>query len=171
MYDFHFTPKTEEQLADTLEEGDGTYEVNKTERKEKDGFVMIVLTLKVWDKNGQSMFITDYMKLDPNSNFCMRKIRHFCYSCGLNQEWDKGRFSASDCANRTGKLIIKTQKDRAYLDKETGETKIYPAKSVVSDYIIDTTDLQDAVNTLQQRRAMQNGNDLPPISAYSDAPV
>lgn len=172
MYDFHFTPKTEEELTDLLEEGEGTYEVMKSERGEKDSFVMIILFLKIWDKNGQQAFIKDYMKLDPNSNFCMRKIRHFCYSCGLKDEWDKGRFSASDCENKSGKLMIKTQKEKTFRDEKTGEYKTYPAKSVVNDYIMDNSDLQKSVNQLQQRRNQHNrNNDLPPVDAYGDIPL
>jgi hypothetical protein len=165
MYDFHFTPKNEEELSDLLEEGEGTYQVIKAERKEKDGFVMIVLTLKVWDKHGQFIQMTDYMKLDPGSNFCMRKVRHFCYSCGLNNEWDKGRFSAADCMNKSGKLVIATQKE------STKDGKTHPAKSVVRDYSMDTANLQGAVNILQKRRETQNGRDLPPVTAYDDIPV
>lgn len=172
MYDFHFTPKSEEELTDLLTEGEGTYEVASAERGEKAGFVMIILNLKVWDKNGQQAFIKDYMKLDPNSNFCMRKIRHFCYSCGLKEEWDKGRFSASDCPGRGGKLFIKTQNERKVKDPVTGLEKTYPAKSVVNDYIIDTSDLNNAVSQLQQRRASQPvRDDLPPVDAYDNIPL
>lgn len=168
MYDFHFSPKSEQELTDLLEEGPGTYEVTKAEPKEKDNCLMLVLTLNVWDKNGQQTYITDFLKFDTTSNFCMRKIRHFCYSTNMQKEWEAGHFSAADCVGRGGKLMIGTQKE-----KKTDDGKVYPPKSIVRDYIIDDSDLKGAVNQLQQRRnaVNQNRDDLPPVDAYGDIPL
>jgi hypothetical protein len=125
MQDFNFEPKAEDELVDLLEEGDGNYEVASAEAKtSKNGNPMIVLALKVWDKNGDQKFVYDYLILN-GSKYSMRKIRHFCYSNGMEDFYNAGKFSASDCVDRTGKCVIGIQIDK------TGQ---YAPKNVINDY-------------------------------------
>lgn len=110
MYDFNFEPKTEEELTDLLEEGDGNYEVTSAEAQtSKNGNAMIKLSLKAWDKKGDQKFIYDYLILN-GSKFSMRKIRSFCYSNGMEEFYNSGKFSAPDCVGRAGKCVIGIEK-------------------------------------------------------------
>jgi hypothetical protein len=119
MHDFNFEPKTEDELTDLLEEGEGNYEVISAEAgTSKAGNPQIKLSLKAWDKNGEQKFIYDYLVLN-GSKFSMRKIKHFCESSGMEEFYKAGKFSAPDCLNRTGKCIIGKQHDDGYLPKNT----------------------------------------------------
>lgn len=161
MYDLTFIPKKEEELIDLLAEGDGDFEVISAERTEsKNGNPMIKMSLKVWDKNGEHKFIYDYLML-TDKKYSLRRIRHFCYSCGLGELYECGKINASDCVGKAGKLKIGIQKDK------NGQ---YCDKNIVTDYITDTSDLKDAVSVLNHRRNNQFA-DLPPVDAYDDIPV
>lgn len=166
MSDFSFTPKTEEELIDLLEVGDGDFEITKAERREKDGYPMFVLNLKVFDKNGKDGYMTDYLKLDTESNYCMRKIRHLCYSCGLGDLWERGKFDAADFLGKTGKLIIGLKKAGQGKDG-----KWYAESRNVRDYV-NLEGMEDSMEQLKQRQAMRaTDNNTPPVSAYDDIPV
>jgi hypothetical protein len=122
----NFEPKPENELIDLLEVGDGDFEVLEAAEKhsKSNGNPMIELKLKVWDSKGHEGIIFDYLML-TNSNFSLRKIRHFCYSCGLAYLYDQGSLSAGDCVGKAGKLKIDFQKgNNGYSDK-----------NVVKDYI------------------------------------
>ncbi len=122
----NFEPKPENDLIDLLEVGDGDFEVMEAVEKhsKSNGNPMIELKLKVWDAKGQEGIIFDYLML-TGSNFSLRKIRHFCYSCGLETHYEQGSLSASNCAGKAGKLKIDFQKgNNGYADK-----------NVVKDYI------------------------------------
>jgi hypothetical protein len=123
----NFEPKEENDLIDLLEVGDGDFEVIEAVEKhsKSNGNPMIELKLKVWDSKGQEGIIFDYLML-TGSNFSLRKIRHFCYSCGLEALYDQGSLSASDCDGKAGKLKIDFQKG----------TNGYQDKNTVKDYIV-----------------------------------
>lgn len=127
MYDLQFEPKKEEELTDLLEKGEGNYEVIDATRKDSksNGNPMIELKLKVWDKAGNQGFIYDYLMLTA-SKFSMRKIRHFCYSCGLENMYDSGKLNATDCIGKSGKLTI------GFKEAEGS----YHAKNTVADYTV-----------------------------------
>lgn len=128
MYDLQFTPKKEEELIDLLEIGECDYQVYAAERKESksSGLPMIELRMKIWDKNGQEGIVFDYLMLNDNK-FSLRKIRHFCYSNGLEDFYENGKLNAFDCLNKSGKCKIGIQKDKM------GQ---YPDKNVIADYLL-----------------------------------
>jgi hypothetical protein len=113
-------------------------------------------------------YITDYLKVDQKSNFCMRKIRHALYSCGCGDFWEKGKWNAADFDNKTGYLLLGIQKEGIGKDG-----KFYPARNNVKDYLKDDTDLKDGIKILEERRnsVNQSGSDLPPVDAYDDIPL
>lgn len=129
-----FTPKTEEELVDTLEIGEANFEVYEAAHKDSksSGLPMIELKMKVWDKNGTQGIVYDYLMLN-DSKFFLRKIRHFCFSAGLEEFYNAGRLHAHDCVGKQGKCTIGIQKDK------TGK---YPDKNVVNDYLYNKTDSQ-----------------------------
>lgn len=126
MYDLQFEPKKEEELITLLTVGIGDFKVLKAEAKEsKTGNPMIELVLKVWDSTGQESNIFDYLILNGH-NLSLKKIRHFCYSVGLESSYEEGKLNASQCIEKCGKLQIGIQKDK------NGQ---YPDKNCVQDYI------------------------------------
>lgn len=129
MQHFTFDPKNEHELVDLLQEGEGDYEVLNAEEQisKTSGNPMIKLTLKVWDKAGEHQNIFDYLILNPNK-YSLRKIRHFCYSNGMQDFYESGKLSSADCIGKTGKCTIKTDYDAA------GK---YAPKSVIADYTIN----------------------------------
>jgi hypothetical protein len=129
MSDLQFAPKPESELIDLLETGEGNYEVIEAIKKysKSTGNPMIELKLHVWDSKGQEGTLFDYLML-TGSNFSLRKIRHFCYSCGLGHLYEKGSLAAMDCVGKAGKLKIDFQKgNNGYQDK-----------NVVKDYIAES---------------------------------
>ncbi len=126
MPDLKFTPRKDEELSNLLEEGEGQFEVIKAIKKEsKSGNPMISLVLKCWDAKGNQGNIFEYLILNDNV-FSMRKIKHFCYSVGLEQKYESGELNAYECENKSGNLIIGIQKDK------TGK---YPDKNSVYDFL------------------------------------
>jgi hypothetical protein len=97
----------------------------------------------------------------------MRKIRHFCYSCGMGELWEAGKFSANDCVGKVGKLAIGIQAEGVGKDG-----KFYPQKNNVRDYI-NLEGMEGALEQLKERQAIrsQNRQDLPPADAYDDIPM
>ncbi len=129
MSDLQFEPKKEDELIDLLEVGEGNYEVVEATKKfsRSTSNPMIELKIKVWDQSGQEGILFDYLMLTA-SNFSLRKIRHFCYSCGIGDLYEKGSLSAIDCFGKQGKLKIDFQKG----------TNGYQDKNVVKDYLVST---------------------------------
>lgn len=126
MADLQFTPKKEEELSMLLKEGQGTFEVMQaTHEISKSGNPMIKLLLKCWDCTGSQANIFEYLILNDNV-FSHRKIRHFCYSVGLETQYENGSLNASDCEHKFGDLIIGIQKDKS---------GTYPDKNCVIDFL------------------------------------
>lgn len=136
MYDLQFEPKNEDELHDYLEVGTGNFEVLKATRKDakSTGNPMIELVLKVWDKNGEQGLIYDNLML-TGTKFALKHIRHFCYSCGLENFYNAGKLNATDCVGKTGKLKIGFRPESISKDRTT----TYRAKNIVEDYIISAS--------------------------------
>lgn len=123
-----FPPTPENELIDLLLVGDGNYEVLEAAEKmsKSSNNPMIELKMRVWDSEGHDSILFDYLMLTA-SKFSLRKIRHFCYSCGIGNLYEQGALSAQDCIGKQGKLKIDFKKgDNGYQDK-----------NVVKDYIVD----------------------------------
>jgi hypothetical protein len=142
-----FAPKTDTELQDLerveqesrlLEEGAGTFEVLTSSFKKSDsGNPMIILDLKVWDKSGKEAFVRDFLL--TSSARMEFKIKHFCYGTGLKAAYDEGKLSVQDCAGKTGKCEIMTQKPQ----RKKGTDEFYPAKSVIRDYFVSENSQSD----------------------------
>lgn len=119
---FSFTTCSEEELYDTMPEGEYPFYVQSAQNAySRSGNPMMKLTLKIYDHNNRERIITDYL-LDA-----MRfKIKHFCDATGLQEKWEAGTFNTDDCINKSGKCIIKIDID------ETGK---YQPKNSVRDYV------------------------------------
>ena len=125
MSHFTFQPKTERELVDLLDAGDGDFEIiDAKDRESKKGSPMIELKLNVFDANGKSKHVYDYLVLTEH-NLCQRKIRNCCYAVGLDKQYESGSLSSVDFAGKKGKLTIDID------DKDPA----YPPKNIIRDYI------------------------------------
>lgn len=151
-----YTPKSEEQLAleGLLPEGDYDYEVVETSDKpSKSGNFMITLKLNVFDAEGGSRVLTDYIV--PNSNYGERKLRHAADASNIIDIYDSGALVHTDFLNRTGKLKLKIQDGTAeypmpknsvfdYIKREdVGTTSI--AKESIATGAMTKNDLNDEI--------------------------
>ena len=120
-----FTPKTEKEIIEAGLWPDGEYAfeiIDAEERRSKAGNEMIVLKIKVYNDDGASVFVDDYL-LEAMAF----KLRHAAECCGLLPEYEAGNLNASHFEWQKGRLKLKTQKskDDAYADR-----------NVVADYIV-----------------------------------
>ena len=120
---FNFAPKSDQELLDLLKDGEAQYiVVGAKVSTSQSGNEMLTLDLKVMDSTGKEKEIKDFLVESESMRW---KIKNFCYSCGLENQYDHGRITINDLKERTGKLIIKT----------TPATGKYRAKSSVDRYI------------------------------------
>jgi hypothetical protein len=118
-----FTPKTEDQLREESLMPAGTYDfevVEASNEKSKKGNDMIKVKLQLWDRNGDTRFLYDYLM-----EAMMFKLLHFCEATGLSQMFQAGNLSAENCLGRTGKVKIKVG------EAQNG----YAPKNEVKDYV------------------------------------
>lgn len=125
------TPRTEEEIRTMMIWPDGEYSfeiLNADEKISKSsGKDMLEILFKVYNNDGKSKLITDYLldNDDPRMSF---KLRHLCNCVGLLESYNKGQLEAIQFIGKSGKAILKTQKDKF------GN---YPDKNVIKDYIVE----------------------------------
>ena len=115
------TPKTEDELTGLLDDGEYDFEVLDAEdTKSKKGNEMIALQLKVFDGNGGSRLVWDYLLESVGY-----KVRHIADATGLIRSYEAGALMATDLEGKCGRVKIGTQAAQGG----------YQAKNVVKDYI------------------------------------
>ncbi len=127
-----FSPLTEEQLINAelgVKEGIVNFLVKHAshEISKKSGNKMIKLQLIVTDDNGTQTMIWDYL-LD-SSPFMLRKLKHFCESCGLDNSYQSGLLKAMDCINKRGKCEVELE------TVPDGTSSEYKRKYKINDYL------------------------------------
>lgn len=134
----------EEAGNNLLAEGEAEFEVLSAEDQvSKTGNEMIKLHLKVWDCNGKQGTIFDYL-LEKG----VWRIEQFCESTLIPvAKFKSGELNAVDCSGKTGKLTIKTQKDKS------GQ---YPDKSSVSGYLPRKNSNESSKSNLGQTDTVSN---------------
>lgn len=118
------TPISEAEAADAglWKRGLYDFEVLKAdERISKNGNDMIEVNLKLYDPEGRSFRLFDYL---VSSEGMAYKVRHFASATGLLTQYEKGELRAVDCVGKTGRCQVTIQKAKDG----------YPAKNVVQDY-------------------------------------
>lgn len=131
---FSFNPLSDEQIhavqnRGLLEEGIYSFTVKAMEAQQsKSGNPMLKVRIGVLASEGDERNIIDYLL---SSEQMMFKLKHFCESIGLEDNYLKGNLSPSDCINRSGKVRIGVQKGGA---KEDG-SGFFPDKNSVKDYV------------------------------------
>lgn len=132
----NFTPRTEEELKKTLLLPEGEYDFEVTGAEDtvsKQGNAMIKLTLKVFAPDGNTTPVYDYLL-----EALEYKVKHFCDSVGLINEYQAGTLDADMCSNRMGRCFLKIDKDK------TGK---YDDKNMVKDYIGQAINAADIAST------------------------
>jgi hypothetical protein len=123
-----FTPKSDEQIANESEftpwrEGIYDFEVTAGEDQvSKAGNEMIKLTLKVYDEEGRSRTVFDYLL-----ESVAYKLKNAASACGVDHLYNGGTLEGSDFEGRTGKLKLGIRPARDG----------YQASNTVKDYVVD----------------------------------
>jgi hypothetical protein len=121
-----------------LPDGDYVFDVSKCQNTQsKNGNNMAKLTLTVWSKDATHVTVYDYLVF-TDSFLNRKKIKDFCLSVGLLDEYKKGEIP-SDLQGFSGKCKIGTQEG---MSRGEGDHKIfYSDKNIVIDYLLaDVTD-------------------------------
>ncbi len=122
----NFTPRTEEEIADSKLCKKGVYDfevLDACEKISKAGHPMIELKIRVSNGDGVARTLPDYL-LDE----VPEKLRHACAACGLLEKYETGVLSNDDFVGKQGKLRLGIERAR----------NGYPAKNVVADYLSDS---------------------------------
>ena len=119
-----FPPLDEREILNLLDVGTYEFYTFKAEdtTSKKSGRPMIKLILKVIDKNGEERTVTDYL-IDT----MLYKVKHYCDSVGLEEEYKSGNLNAALCEGRSGKVKI--------IIDEPEEDSAFNPKNAVKDYV------------------------------------
>lgn len=129
---YNFQPLTDEELdaINIVDEGVYNFEVVKSTKKvSKSGNNMAELELRFWDKEGVVKFVYDYLVFSTIA-LNIRKVKHFCDSVGLVEEYKQGNIP-EELTNRSGKLLLGIQEERP-----NPSGGVYPKKNTVVDYVL-----------------------------------
>lgn len=123
----HFTPMSEEeaaaQSADLWPDAIYDYEVrDASEETSAAGNAMTKMEVWIYNQAGSRRLLFDYLVASEKAAW---KIRSFCESCNLLEQYKTGALMVADIVGRTGRCQVVTQKaDGAY-----------PAKNVIRGYV------------------------------------
>ena len=119
-------PMSEKEIAEANLWPAGTYDyeiIEAEEQTSKAGNDMIALRVKLFNAQGSSIVVDDYLVDSPKAAY---KVRHCAEASSLLGEYEKGELLARDLTHRTGKCKVVVSKDR------NGQ---YPDKNQVADYL------------------------------------
>lgn len=140
MLNYDYNPLSEEEAMkarfNLLPDGDYPMIVEKsTGRMSGSGNAMAELNLKVYEKNGSSSYIKDYLLFTPSMIW---KMKHFCESASLQKEYEEKKFrpELAEGKNVIGRVRVQKGKEIPE-DKLNGKPpgSCYPDKNVVVDYV------------------------------------
>lgn len=130
---YNFIPMSDDEINSfgLIENGIYSFEVIKSTRKtSKSGNPMAEIQLNVWDKNGKSHIIYDYLVFSAIP-LNIKKVKHFCYATGLEEDYKNGHLP-EELERLCGKAQIGIR------DEQTNPNGgVYPKKNIVIDYIPD----------------------------------
>lgn len=112
-----FTPDSEEKLNEErlLPEGTYDFEVYKAlDAVSKKGNEMIRLTLRVFNRDGRTVLVDDYLM-----EAVKFKLIHFCKATGLYPRYESGELVAEDCVGRAGEVVLRIEKQDGYEPKNS----------------------------------------------------
>ncbi len=132
---YQFTPMNDEEIEKAnefpmLEDGIYNFEVIKSTKKtSRSGNPMAELQTRTWNKDGKEFLIYDFLVFS-NVGLCIKKVKHFCDTTGLQEEYKAGNMR-EDLVGLSGKFEIGTQDA---MPKPGGGS--YARKNIVIDYVM-----------------------------------
>lgn len=93
------------------------------EKLSKAGNDMIELLVKVYNAEGKSRTLFDYL---VSSEATAYKVRHFAAATGMLPQYEKGELRALDCVGKTGRCQMGIDKGK----------NGYPDRNNISDYAV-----------------------------------
>lgn len=120
---FNFHPKTDEEIERMHLLPDGTYRFtvrNAVEAVSKSGNPMVRIDIEIYGHDGGSILTSDYL---VSSDKMAWKIKHFCDTLGLLEQYQKGGLEAQNLIRLQGYAQVVTEKRSEY-----------PARNKVKDY-------------------------------------
>jgi hypothetical protein len=129
---FSFPSMSEEEIQALNMVEDGIYDfqvVKATQKVSKSGNQMIELQLVIWDKDGKEHIVFDYLVSIVSMVY---KIKHFCDTVGLDDEYKAGNFDVMQCEGKRGKAHIIVQ-----AGQPNPNGGMYADKNAVRDYVLD----------------------------------
>ena len=129
-----FTPKNEDELRPPVL-APGEYDAlvkTATDEVSKSQNEMIKLMLVVWDNDGESTAVFDYL-LDAMPV----KLRHFCVAAGIEKAYDAGELTADLCQEQNVRVKLK-------IEEGNGE---WPRSNKVVDYLAPDSTVDRAAPT------------------------
>lgn len=137
-----------------LEQGIYDFVVIKSQRKtSRANNPMAELQLKVWDKQGVTHTIFDYL-IFSNIPMNIKKVKHFCFSTGLKEEYEN-RKVPEILEGLSGKAEIGIR-----LEEPKPEGGFYPRKNIVVDYV-EKNDKVGTANNEQSDKKEFLDDDIP----------
>ena len=108
-----FTPKTEREVRNLLPDGVYTATVREAEetKSKASGEPMFAITLEVFDED-RSVKMKDWLLIN-NSKMAF-KLRHFCYSAGLDVQYESGVIEDVNMVLRNCNVRIETEDNKSY---------------------------------------------------------
>lgn len=129
-----FNPKSESEVQDdrykAFEPGTYKFECERAEEKtSRNGNDMIEVRLKLFSNDGRKTN-TCFDYLMPVGAMAY-KFRHFCYSVGLGEQYERGEVNQFDCVDRMGQVQVAKGEDNK--GRERNEVIDYvPASGVMT---------------------------------------
>jgi len=101
--------------------------ISKVKEDGSGGNEMIQLVLKVFNDEGHSIYLMDYLLESAG-----KKLRNAAIACGLLSKYETGELCADDFVGKTGNIKLKIQSGKEKKD-EPGEK--YPDRNAVAGYL------------------------------------
>jgi hypothetical protein len=132
---FDYVPMSEQELDKYgLLEGKFNFRVLQCESSfSNKGAPQLVLKLRVMDHDGKPVILTAY--LSNNSQFMLRRLRHFCRSAGFMAEYEAKTISADLFLGAEGIVELGIEKGAP----RTDSNGFYPDKTVILDFVGEGT--------------------------------
>lgn len=124
----NFKPRTQEEIESMNLLIPGIYHfrvANAKDRTSKKGNEMIELNLEVFDNEGNSRMMFDYLL-----EAIPQKLYAFCHSTGMENFYHNGGLTAKDCIDKSAYVELSIEKGA---DNPQGGQ--YPDKNVVKKYM------------------------------------
>ena len=103
-----FAPKTEDECKRVLMTGDAKFTVKTAvDEVSSSGNDTIKLGLECVNGNNETAYVFCYL-----TEKMPHLLRHFAYAAGIGDLYEAGNFTADDCVNREGDLVLAIQKGK-----------------------------------------------------------